>query len=108
MKFLASVKYCFINYNKCSGEAARASRSQYWYWYLFTIGGIVVMHLLDEVIFHAPLQLFDIVAEAFQIPATLHPMNPVLRPLSLVFTLLIILPTINVAIRRMHDINRSG
>jgi uncharacterized membrane protein YhaH (DUF805 family) len=61
----------------------RASRPEYWYWVLFAV--IVAW----------PLALVEVLT--YQIPA-----------LTLLFNLATLLPSLAVAVRRLHDTNRSG
>jgi uncharacterized membrane protein YhaH (DUF805 family) len=74
MNFVESIKTCFSKYAEFNG---RASRPEYWWFFLFfTIGGIVTS-ILSETI-------------------------------SIIFYLGVLLPTIAVTTRRLHDTNRSG
>ena len=81
MDFVTSVKTCFRNYFKFSG---RARRSEYWWFYLFTVIGSIVLALVDM--------------------AT----NPTTEIFGTIFSLGVILPTLSAACRRLHDTNRSG
>lgn len=82
MTFTQAIKSCFDKYATFSG---RASRSEYWWWYLFVF-------------------LFTFVVSFVEIL--------VLGPESVVLYLLavaaIYAPWIAVTARRLHDINRSG
>jgi uncharacterized membrane protein YhaH (DUF805 family) len=78
MSLVDAVKTCFAKYVTFSG---RARRSEYWWWALF--------YLIVAVIFSG-------IGTAAHAPA-----------LGLV-TILILLPTLAVTIRRLHDTNRSG
>ncbi len=60
----------------------RASRSEYWYWFLFVVVGMVVTRVIDFMI-GVPI-------------------------LSLLFALAVFLPWIAVNVRRLHDLDRSG
>ena len=62
--------------------ADRASRSEYWYWFLFTVLGEVVTNIIDAVI---GVQLT-----------------------TAIFGLAVLLPGIAVGVRRLHDLERSG
>jgi uncharacterized membrane protein YhaH (DUF805 family) len=88
MNFPQAVASCFVSYAKFSG---RAARSEYWYWVLFLALGRLVTRILDAAIFHAPVN--DYFAA--------HPLNSV-------FSLIVLLPTFAVAVRRLHDVDRSG
>ena len=79
MNFTEAVSSFFNNYAVFEG---RSSRSEYWYAYLFLF--IVGFGLgFFEALFGLP-------------------------PISLVFSLAVIVPGIAVGIRRMHDIGKSG
>lgn len=83
MNFLTAVAACFNQYVTFSG---RASRSEYWYFVLFILLGSIVLVIVDSALFPAP---------SFQ-------------PLSSIFSLITIPPSIAVAARRLHDIDKSG
>jgi uncharacterized membrane protein YhaH (DUF805 family) len=88
MDFTQAIKSGFANYVNFSG---RASRSAYWYWILFTVIGGIGTEILDTAIF------------------IYHPgVSPLNSPLNALFTLVALLPTIAVAMRRLHDIDRTG
>ena len=87
MTFVESVEHVFSNYFNAGG---RASRSEYWWWYLFTILASFAVSLLG------------VISDYFtgiEFTSTI---------LNWGFSLLILLPSICVRIRRYHDINRSG
>ena len=65
----------------------RASRSEYWYWFLFTIIGSIVTATLDYAIFSD---------------------NDFASPLNSIFGLICFLPSFAVGIRRLHDIGKTG
>ena len=90
MNFFDAVKICFVKYTNFSD---RASRSEFWLFSLFiTIGSIIVM-FLDPMIAGVSFE------ESFGDP---------LAPLSFVFSIAIIIPSISLTARRLHDVNRSG
>jgi uncharacterized membrane protein YhaH (DUF805 family) len=88
MNFPQAVASCFSNYAKFSG---RAARSEYWYWALFLGVGRLATKMLDTAIFQSPLN--DVL--------TWH-------PISGLFSLLLFVPSLAVAVRRLHDVDRSG
>ncbi|MEE1655106.1 DUF805 domain-containing protein [Microvirga sp. CF3062] len=66
MKFGQAIRSCFNKYASFSG---RASRSEYWYFALFTILVTIAAVLLDEILF-AELPILDwIVTAVFLIPS---------------------------------------
>jgi uncharacterized membrane protein YhaH (DUF805 family) len=83
MDFSQAIKSGFRNYATFSG---RATRSEYWFWVLFTllVGGAAAV--LDSAIFASS----DV------------------SPLNSLFSILTFLPSLAVSIRRLHDIERTG
>lgn len=79
MGFGEAIQAGYSNYVNFSG---RASRSEYWYWVLFVVLGSIVAGIIDQVI---GIRLIDSI-----------------------FALGTILPSIAVAARRLHDIDRTG
>ena len=72
----------------------RASRSEYWWFYLFLGLGTVLFDVLDAVL---GWQFGDLICLVINRGV-----------LNLLFTLAIIIPFICVTARRLHDVNRSG
>lgn len=68
------------------GFSGRAPRSEYWYWVLFALIVSVCLSLLDRSLFPDMQQ----------------------SPLASIFSLLTFLPALAVAVRRLHDIDRTG
>lgn len=85
MDFQTAVRTCFNNYVTFSG---RAQRSQYWWFALFGILGSMLLSLVDGMMFG------------------FHRMDA--DPLSSLFSLAILLPSISVGVRRLHDRDKSG
>jgi len=82
MDFQTAVKTCFNKYATFSG---RASRSEYWWWTLFVIVASIILQAVDFAIGFGDWGL-----------------------LSNIFSLATIVPSIAVAARRLHDVNKSG
>jgi uncharacterized membrane protein YhaH (DUF805 family) len=82
MTFIQAIQSGFSNYVNFSG---RAIRSEYWFWVLFAVIGEAVGSGLDYTIFATSTGLFYSV-----------------------FALAVFLPSLAVAIRRLHDLDRSG
>ena len=81
MDFITSIQTCFRQYFTFSG---RARRSEYWWFYLFTFLGGLVTGLIDLVT------------------------NPNTEIVGTLFSLAVLIPTLSVGARRLHDINKSG
>ena len=79
MNFGQAISSGFSNYVKFSG---RAVRSEYWYWVLFTVLGTIVAGIIDVVLG--------------------------ISVMSGLFGLATILPSLAVAVRRLHDLDRTG
>jgi uncharacterized membrane protein YhaH (DUF805 family) len=60
-----------------------SSRAEFWWWFLFTVLVSVILTVVDSVAMPNPL-------------------------LALVWQLAVLIPTIAIGVRRLHDINRSG
>lgn len=79
MNFVDSIKLGFSNYVNFTG---RACRSEYWYWILFVVIGLVVAEIIDAAIG-----------------------SPIVYT---VFALAVLIPNIAIGVRRLHDLDRSG
>ena len=85
MDFATSIKTCFSKYAVFSG---RASRSEFWWFFLFGfIGGIVTV-------------VVDVMILGYSAEDN--------GPVNIIFTIITFLPYISVGARRLHDIDKSG
>ncbi|MFM1965434.1 MAG: hypothetical protein RL134_1159 [Actinomycetota bacterium] len=106
MTFGQSVKHVFSNYATFQG---RASRSEFWWWYLFTA-------IISLIVFipAMPWYIDFINAANSQTGNAVMVLPPVTGLaafgliLSTVWSLAVLIPTIAVAVRRLHDTNKSG
>ena len=94
MTFGDSVKTCFSKYVTFSG---RASRSEFWWWILFTWAVSIGLSIVDSLLFGETI-VYD---GGFESSTD----TPILSGL---FSLAIFLPTISVIVRRLHDRDKSG
>ena len=85
MDFQTSIKTCF---NKFAVFSGRASRSEFWFFVLFGFLGGIITVIIDVMILGYPYEENG--------------------PINLIFSVAIIIPSIAVAARRLHDINKSG
>jgi uncharacterized membrane protein YhaH (DUF805 family) len=84
MTFRQAIRAGFSNYINFAG---RAAPSEFWYWVLFTIAAALIGAIIDTLLF--------------------RPMEHI-SPLADAFSVLTFVPNISVAIRRLHDTDRSG
>ena len=85
MGFIEATEVCFSKYFNFSG---RARRSEYWFFYLFTIISSLALGFVEGLIGIFPNTDQAIIAN--------------------IFSLLVLIPSIAVGARRLHDTNRSG
>ena len=85
MDFQTSIKTCF---NKFAVFSDRASRSEFWFFVLFGFLGGIIAVIIDVMILGYPFEENG--------------------PINLIFSVALIVPSISVAARRLHDINKSG
>ena len=90
MTFMESVQTC-IKENYCNFEG-RAPRSEYWWFTLFL----------------ALLEIVTSVLDGFLGTYTVTSSGKMIGFINLIFLLAILLPSIAVAVRRLHDTDRSG
>jgi uncharacterized membrane protein YhaH (DUF805 family) len=82
MTFGEAISSGFRNYVGFSG---RASRSEYWYWVLFTVLVSIVTTIID-----------------------LGVLSSSVEPFSSIWGLATFLPSLAIGVRRLHDTDRSG
>ena len=102
MTFGQSIKHVFSNYAVFKG---RASRSEYWWFYLFSVLVSIVLEIISR-----PLGLTYggaeyIIGEGANATTLVVPGQSILSSL---WALAILLPTLAVGTRRFHDSNRSA
>ncbi len=86
MGFVEAVQSCFRQYVGFSG---RARRSEYWWFFLFTVLVSMVASVLDSI--------FGTMSDTTNVGV-----------IGTIASLALLLPSIAVAIRRLHDTSRSG
>jgi len=106
MSFGQSIKHVFSNYATFQG---RASRSEFWWWYLFTAIVSLILFIpaipwYNEYVSASLNQIGD-ATQVLPAPSGLAILGLVL---STIFSLAVLVPTIAVAVRRLHDTDRSG
>ncbi len=83
MTFSQSIATCLINYADFNG---RATRSEYWWFFLFSILVSLALGVIDLLVF----------------PAVTW------GPIGTLGSLALLIPSLAVGARRLHDINRTG
>lgn len=94
MSFMDSIRTCFSKYVTFSG---RAQRSEFWFFALFVFAGQIILGIFDSFLFGTVTTMEG----GFQAQTS----TPILSGL---FGLATLLPMISVAVRRLHDTDRSG
>lgn len=94
MTFGQAVRTVFSKYATFSG---RAPRSEFWWWALFTWLGNIVLSMVDSMLFGT----VEVVPGAF----SAHTSTPIF---SSIFALVTLLPSLAVAVRRLHDTDHSS
>ncbi len=98
MGFGQSIRTCFSKYATFSG---RASRSEFWWFYLFLVIVGIVLSVIDNV------TGLTMGSSTFTVNETVYDAGGV-GILSSIFSLATILPFLAVAARRLHDAGHSG
>jgi len=91
MNFQQAIASGFNNYVNFS---SRAVRSEFWFWALFSFILGIVATFLDYAVF-ADFDIWTLMDASFS-------------PINTLVNLALILPSIAVGIRRLHDIDRTG
>lgn len=87
-------------FSKYAVWRGRSSRSEFWFWILFTFVVSVVTNALDRIFGFRVYDVGD--ADGYAV------VYNTFGWLSLLAGLVLILPTISVSVRRLHDTNHSG
>jgi len=95
MSFTRAIATCFRNYVTFSG---RASRPEYWWFFLFCFAGSIAAGILDGIVFGAAE--VEMTGTSFRAESR--------GPIASLFSLAVLLPALAVGWRRMHDTGRSG
>jgi uncharacterized membrane protein YhaH (DUF805 family) len=86
MTFSQAITVGFQNYVNFYG---RASRSEFWYWVLFAFLVSIAAFVVDYALFSLPVAILG-------------------GPISFLVSLGLLLPNLSVAVRRLHDVDRTG
>ena len=104
MSFMDAIKTCFGKYATFSG---RAARSEFWYYALFIALATFALSFVDSAIFGPREVVMMSGAGSFQSGMDYNMLwQP--QPITGLFILATLLPSISVTVRRLHDTGRSG
>lgn len=103
MGFVEAVRTCLEKYATFSG---RARRSEYWWFFLFGVLSSLVANVLDALVFGVSVEPVGTVQDATTSGLDVFYFVPSIFGLALGIALL--LPSISVAVRRLHDRGKSG
>ena len=95
--FIQSIKRGFAS---CFDFNSRATRSELWYFYLFTEILAISAFILDD-LFGFSIRSFELVADNQSIEVNIG-------PLFIICFFLTLIPLAALRVRRLHDTNRSG
>lgn len=102
MGFGEAIKTCFGKYASFTG---RARRSEFWYFWLFTIIVSFILSIIDNVIGWTS----NFGGQSIDVSATFSPLlSGNVGALSTIWSLAVLLPMISVTVRRLHDTDRTG
>ncbi|MDQ1249195.1 MAG: hypothetical protein QG597_3569 [Actinomycetota bacterium] len=101
MGFVGSVKSCFSKYATFSG---RARRSEFWWFYLFTLIVGIVAYVIDRLVgWNVTTNDVIVNGETYTVASAYNP-----GWIQVVAGLAVLLPMIAVSVRRLHDRDASG
>ena len=102
MGFGEAIKHNFSHYADFSG---RAQRSQYWWWWLFTTVVIIVLNLIDSALgWRIGASETDVMVGDQVVPIVSQGSGV----LTTIFALAVLIPSLAVFVRRLHDTGRSA
>lgn len=106
MSFSQAIAYCFKNYAKFNG---RASRSEFWYFYLFNVLVAGVPAIIGSVLMAVgTTSAVDMDGMTTTTLGALGIFGIIVLVLSGLISLALLIPNIAVACRRLHDRGTSG
>jgi uncharacterized membrane protein YhaH (DUF805 family) len=94
MGFTQAVSSYFTNYANFNG---RSPRSAYWWVFLFNVIVAIILGFIDRSL-----------GLAFTLPTPMGPMSLGYGPIYCLYALAVLIPSIAIAVRRLHDRDSSG
>lgn len=106
LSFKDAIISCLKNYFNFYG---RASRAEYWWWFLFNALVITAAVLFDILVVSGLILGISELQQSSGTSGTVVAVGMFLpNILTMIVTLFLLLPTLTVAVRRLHDVDRSG
>ena len=106
MTFGQSIKHVFSNYANFQG---RASRSEFWWWYLFVLLVALIPSIIANIGVQQSLSTVSVNdATGALTGGSLNGLAIFGIVLSVLWSLAVLIPTLAVGCRRFHDTDRSG
>ncbi len=96
MGFIESIKSGFIRYFDFT---TRSSRSEYWWWILFTWFVSIILAVVSSTLFGHTIEQTNTGGTTYSYGGGI---------LGAIFALLVLIPSIAISCRRLHDIDKSG
>ncbi len=96
MGFIESIKSGFIRYFDFT---TRSSRSEYWWWILFTWFVSIILAVVSSTLFGPTIEQTNTGGTTYSYGGGI---------LGAIFALLVLIPSIAISCRRLHDIDKSG
>ena len=101
MSFGEAVKTCFSKYVTFAG---RARRSEFWWFYLFTLIVSLVAYIVDRLIgWNVSSNVWTVNGQSYEVSTYTNP-----GWIQLIASLALVLPMISVSVRRLHDRDATG
>jgi uncharacterized membrane protein YhaH (DUF805 family) len=96
-----AIGVCFHKYGTFTG---RAARWEFWWWTLFQV---LIAAAFDSMVVPQEIRNLALTTPSGHIPP-LDPTHATVQLIGSLFSLVLLLPTLAVSVRRLHDTGRSG
>ncbi len=95
--------------NRYAQFTGRATRSEFWYFMLFSMIVSIILSILDSVLGTGyTYEISEVVLETTSVAAASATTEQTIGYMSTLYSFAILIPTIAVSIRRLHDSGKSG
>ena len=101
MSFTDAIRTCLGKYATFDG---RATRSEFWWFYLFTLIVSLVAYIVDRLIgWNVSSNVWTVNGQSYEVSTYTNP-----GWIQLIASLALVLPMISVSVRRLHDRDATG